>query len=154
MFALDREEEPYSDEFERLDFKKKTVLAGSGFFIPIIILGIIPVLFSFCLSYCSKKYRKIAYFKAKIDDIFKWNYTLRSLFETTLDIGILAIIETYVLNFNTWGYKLSFGFAILFFASLLGLVLLIRCYVRRVDMDDENIVNRVGTLYDGLIPKK
>ena len=95
-FALDPEEGPYSDEFERLDFKRKTVIAGSGFFIPILILGIFPVLLSICLYPPSKIYQNIASLRTKIDKMFRWNYTLRSLFETTLDIAMLGMIETYV----------------------------------------------------------
>ena len=97
-------------------------------------LGLILILISMCLTYPAKKFKSIATTKQKIDDTFKWNYMLRSLLETSLDISILAMVETYVLNFDTWGYIISFGIAIIMMAALFSLTLFIRCYVRKVDI--------------------
>ena len=79
---------------------------------------------------------------------------LRSLYETSLDISILAMIETYVLNFDTWGYKISFGLTITNMVLLFSLALFIRIYLRRIDIKDQNISRRIGAIYDGLILKK
>ena len=133
-FSLNNEEEAYSSELERLEFNKMTILGGSGFLIPMITLGVLAVVLSMFLVHPAKKFSPIAAAKQKIDNIFRWNYTLRLLYETSLDISILAMVETYVLNFDTLGYKISFGIAIIMMAALLSLALFIRFYVRRIDM--------------------
>ena len=150
-FSLANREEAYSEELEISGFIRKTDLAGSGFLIPLILLGILPVLLSIILTYPAKKLKIVAACKEAIDNIFKWNYTLRLLYETTLDIAVLAMVETYILDLNSWEYKSSFGLIIFLFACLFGLALFSRFYVRRVNINDRKIAKRIGTIYDGLI---
>lgn len=91
MFELDENEGAFSSEFERLDFEKQTILAGSGLLIPSLLLGLIPILISICLTCPSKRFKSVARIKHWIDDTFLWNYSLRLIFLASLDIAIMSI---------------------------------------------------------------
>ena len=93
----------------------------------------------------------MASLKRQIDKRFLWNYSLRLIFEGTLDIAILAMIDTFVCNWDSWGYRLSFCTSIIFLCALVGQALWIGCYLRRLNLDDPLVISRFGTLYEGLI---
>ena len=150
-FSLPTWRDTHREELERLGFNKTIILVDSGIFIPIIFMSIMPVIVSFFLSYPEKKCHIFARCRVIIDDIFKWNFTMRLLFEISLDIAILAMIEIYTFNLQSWA---SFSLAILLYASLVGLSLFIIFYVRRVNLNSRNVSKRIGTTYDGLILKK
>ena len=54
-YSLNNEEEAYSNELERLEFNKRTMLGGSGSFVPLISFGAVLVLLSMCIAYPAKK---------------------------------------------------------------------------------------------------
>lgn len=63
IFELDANENGFSSEFERLNFEKQTILAGSGLFMPLLLIAFIPILISICLKYPATKFQALASIK-------------------------------------------------------------------------------------------
>ena len=83
-----------------------------------------------------------------------WNFMLRTLIEATLDLALISMVETYVLNLENWGHTISFTISCLVLAALVLLALITRFYLGRLDLSCTMTVDSVGTIYDGLIHKK
>ena len=83
-------------------------------------------------------------------DNFFWNFYLRTLLESTLEVSVLSMMDTFVQNLSSWGYVSSYLFSVLILALLAGILLWLRCWLKRQDLSDQQLIDRVGSLLDGL----
>ena len=96
-------------------------------------------------------YENIASLRRWLRSTFMWNYSLRLLLEFTLDLSILSMMDIYCNKLANWGYKVSFSISICSLVAIVSLMLSIRCWLRKIDINKPAVVSAVGTLYEGLI---
>lgn len=142
FFGLDENEEPYSQEFERMDIEMRNFLANCGLFLPIV-FSVLPVFLLFQVLKilrrisCQKLHKLINRIIIKVSKTFFWNFYLRALLETAIDIGMLGMMDTFQLNFSRAGYVFSFLMSIISIIALLVMVFWIRLWLGKQDLENK-----------------
>ena len=151
LFNLDQEG-PYASEYARLLYLGKSWLFNSGFISVTFVLTVLFYGVAKLLPLCRDKHPRFKKFSNKLDKDLYWNFVIRLLLELSLELFIISIMDVSMGNFSTYGYGISFFFALFSLMAVLGIGLISRLYLRKNydKLKEQSWIDRVGSIYQGL----
>ena len=154
FFDLDLKLTMLNSEFMRIGIDQKIFLAGCGLF-ALVLLSFVPIIgLVYCLSKFSCANSFIQRFRAKLMSIFVWSFYLRSILESLLELSLQSMIDLQAsLLGESWGYTLSFAISILYLGTILALVAFMHFWLIRQNLNDQQLIDKYGSLWDGLLPQ-
>ena len=154
FFDLDLKLSMNSSEFTFIGVDQKIFLAGCGLF-ALVLLSFVPIIcLACCLSKLSCASSIIQRAKSKFMSIFVWSFYIRSILESSLELSLQSMFDFQAsLLGESWGYTLSFAISIMYLASILALVAFMHFWLIRQNLNDQQLTDKYGSLWDGLLPQ-
>ena len=67
---------------------------------------------------------------------------------------MIAMMEIVLVHIKNWGYTISYGISFACLTILVAIMLWMRFWLRKQDLNEESIETRFGGVYEGLNPQK
>ena len=74
--------------------------------------------------------------------------------EGCLEISFVAMMDTFIADFSSWGYVISYIFSVLLLLILVVSIFWMRYWLRKKDHNDQKLIQKYGSLYEGFKPSK